>query len=123
MIFNCIAVGLGGFLGSVSRYLIGNMPVRETTLFPVKTFGINVAGCIVIALIITLVARGIHISPRAELFLKVGFCGGFTTFSTFAVETVELMRGGHWPVAFAYVILSVMAGIAVVMAILAVMAR
>ena len=79
---NCIAVGLGGFIGATLRYLVGLIPVCETTLFPVKTFFINIAGCIAIALVAMLASKGSISNPKFTLFLKTGICGGFTTFST-----------------------------------------
>ena len=112
---NCIIVGLGGFTGAVCRYLVGLLPVKETTLFPIKTFGINVVGCIFIGLIVVLASKGGYIGPKAELFLKVGLCGGFTTFSTFALETSELMKNGHTGIAMLYVILSIVVGTGVIM--------
>ena len=86
MITNCIAVGVGGCIGAILRYLIGLIPVKETMLFPIKTFGINVAGCILIALLVVIMSRTANNSfPEwLNLLLKVGICGGFTTFSTFA---------------------------------------
>ncbi len=86
---NCLAVGLGGFAGAVLRYLIGLIPTGETMIFPVKTFCINVIGCIVIGAITVLAAK-LSVPPRMILFLKVGVCGGFTTFSTFALESNKL---------------------------------
>ena len=88
---NCLAVGLGGFAGAVLRYLIGLIPTGETMIFPVKTFCINVIGCIVIGAITVLAAK-LSVPPRMILFLKVGVCGGFTTFSTFALESSDLIR-------------------------------
>ena len=61
---NCIAVGLGGFIGATLRYLIGLIPVCETTLFPVKTFFINIAGCIAIALVAMLATKGSISNPK-----------------------------------------------------------
>lgn len=92
---NCIAVGLGGFIGATLRYLIGLIPVCETTLFPVKTFFINIAGCIAIALVAMLASKGSISNPKLVLFLKTGICGGFTTFSTFALESTTLIKEGH----------------------------
>ena len=112
---NCIAVGMGGFLGAVCRYLVGQIPVKEVTLFPVKTFGINIVGCLLIAMIIAGVSKGVGIPPRVELFLKAGFCGGFTTFSTFAAETAGLMQQGHAGMAVLYAVLSVLVGVAAVL--------
>ncbi len=111
---NCIAVGVGGFLGAVCRYLVGLIPVRETTLFPVRTFAVNLAGCLVIALLAVLAERRLLAGPRTILFLKTGLCGGFTTFSTFALETSDLIRAGEPGVALLYAVLSVTAGVAAV---------
>ena len=107
---NCIVVGLDSFIGATLRYLIGLIPVCETTLFPVKTFFINIAGCIAIALVAMLASKGSISNPKFILFLKTGICGGFTTFSTFALESTTLIKEGHPKVAFLYMILSVLVG-------------
>lgn len=114
---NILAVGAGGFLGSVLRYLIGLIPVSETAVFPIKTFIINIVGCIAIGAIALAVSKNVEMSPQALLFLKVGVCGGFTTFSTFALETADLMKAGHMGAALAYVLLSVLIGVAVIFAV------
>ncbi|MBQ0038726.1 MAG: fluoride efflux transporter CrcB [Clostridiales bacterium] len=113
---NCIFVGLGGFLGSVLRYLVGLIPLETAHGFPVKTLCINVAGAFAIGLIAALAAREGQLDPRAVLFWKVGVCGGFTTFSTFAYETGALTQNGNGAWAAAYVILSVALGVAAVLA-------
>ena len=111
---NCIVVGAGGFIGTILRYLIGLIPVKETTVFPVKTFIINILGCLAIGSIAALTAKNLSLSPKLILFLKVGICGGFTTFSTFALETTELMKNGHLGIAFLYLISSAVMGISAV---------
>ena len=111
---NILAVGAGGFIGAALRYLIGKIPVNENTIFPVKTFAINVIGCLAIGLITVFAAKDTNIDQRWILFLKVGLCGGFTTFSTFALETTDLIKGGHTGVAFLYAILSMVVGCAVI---------
>ena len=111
---NVLAVGTGGFIGAVLRYLIGKIPVSENTIFPIKTFAINVIGCLAIGLITVLAAKNTNIDQRWILFLKVGLCGGFTTFSTFALETTDLIKDGHVGVAFVYAILSIVVGCAVI---------
>ena len=111
---NILAVGVGGFIGAVLRYLIGKIAVSENTTFPIKTFAINVIGCLAIGLITVLAAKDTNIDQRWILFLKVGLCGGFTTFSTFALETTDLIKGGHTGVAFLYAILSMVVGCAVI---------
>lgn len=109
-----IAVGAGGFIGAVLRYLIGLIPVSERAIFPVKTFIINIVGCLAIGLITVLVAKHTQIDQRWILFMKVGLCGGFTTFSTFALETTGLIKDGHVWVAIAYALLSVIVGCLVI---------
>ena len=108
---NCIIVGLGGFLGAVARYLIGLIPINPQNGFPVKTLLINIAGAFVIGLVVAFGAK-----KELILFLKVGICGGFTTFSSFALETNQLMeRGAGWWAMF-YVALSVIGALAAVYA-------
>ncbi len=113
---NILAVGAGGFVGAVLRYLIGKISISENTVFPIKTFAINVIGCLAIGLITVLAAKNTHIDERWILFLKVGLCGGFTTFSTFALETTDLIKRGHAGVAFLYATLSMIVGCAVIFA-------
>ena len=111
---NILAVGIGGFIGAVLRYLISKLSISENSVFPIKTFTINVIGCLVIGVITVLAAKNTHIDQRWILFLKVGLCGGFTTFSTFALETTNLVKGGHIGAAFLYAILSLIVGCAVI---------
>ena len=85
----CIAVGVGGFIGSICRYLIGLIPLKEGYVFPVKTFVINLCGSFLIGMIAALAAKHDSLNPKLILFLKAGVCGGFTTFSSFALETGE----------------------------------
>lgn len=112
----CLFVGIGGFIGSVCRYLIGLIPLSPSNGFPVKTLVINVAGAFAIGLIAAAVAKNADISPRIVLLLKTGICGGFTTFSTFALEISDLIRGGSWAAAAAYMLLSLILGVAAVFA-------
>lgn len=112
----CLFVGIGGFIGSVCRYLIGLIPLSPSNGFPVKTLVINVAGAFAIGLIAAAAAKNADISPRIVLLLKTGICGGFTTFSTFALEISELIRGGSWAAAAAYMLLSLILGVAAVFA-------
>lgn len=111
---NILAVGTGGFLGAVLRYLIGKIIINENMVFPIKTFAINAVGCLVIGLIAVLATKNTQIDQRLILFLKVGFCGGFTTFSTFALETTDLIKGGHIGIALLYAVLSMAVGCAVI---------
>lgn len=114
--YGCIAVGAGGFAGAILRYLISLAPVKETTVFPIKTFIINIAGCILIGCIAALVSKNVLLNQELILFLKTGLCGGFTTFSTFALETSDLIKNGNTGIAFLYAVLSVVMGICVIFA-------
>ena len=84
-----LVVGIGGFVGAVCRYLIGLIPVNETFVFPIKTFVINVVGCILIGIIAAATSKSTSWNPYVVLFLKVGVCGGFTTFSTLKIHIVS----------------------------------
>ena len=107
---NGIVVAMGGAVGAVLRYLIGLLPLNPQNGFPLKTFCINVIGAFAIGLVAALSARA-SLNPRVTLFLKVGICGGFTTFSTFSLETVSLLEEGKFVVAVLYIVLSVVFGI------------
>ena len=108
---NCLVVALGGGIGACLRYLIGLIPLKEPFTFPVKTLFINILGCFVIGLIAAIAAKTTSLSPRTVLFIKTGLCGGFTTFSTFALETETLIKTGHIGIAILYVALSVVVGV------------
>lgn len=112
----CLFVGIGGFIGSVCRYLIGLIPVSSSNGFPVKTLVINVAGAFAIGLIAAAVTKNAAIDQRLILLLKTGICGGFTTFSTFALEVTDLIRAGSFITAAAYIALSIVLGTAAVFA-------
>ncbi|MEN6340125.1 MAG: CrcB family protein, partial [Clostridiaceae bacterium] len=82
---NCISVGAGGLIGSVLRYLVSLLPIRHLSGLPLLTLGVNVLGAFLIGLIVTLAGKNASLDPRTLLFLQVGVCGGFTTFSSFAL--------------------------------------
>lgn len=113
---NCIAVGLGGFVGAVLRYFMGMLPLKEHTQFPINTLLTNVIGAFVIGLIAAAALKNQDLDPRLVLFIKTGLCGGFTTFSTFALETSDLLKDGANVIAFLYIVLSIALCVAAVMA-------
>ena len=108
---NCLVVALGGGIGVCLRYLIGLIPLKEPFVFPVKTLVINLLGCFVIGLVASLAVKNSSLSSKLVLFIKTGFCGGFTTFSTFALETETLIKTGQSGLAVLYIALSVVAGV------------
>ena len=113
---DCLVVAAGGAIGAVCRFLIGKIQAGGTGGFPVKTFIINILGCFLIGIVAALALKQFSAAPKLVLFLKVGVCGGFTTFSSFALETGELMQKGEYVTASAYVILSVTIGVAALFA-------
>lgn len=110
---NCLVVGLGGFVGAVSRYLLGLIPLGQSTQsFPLMTLMINLIGSFAIGVITQIAADKGSAGSPLTLFLKVGVCGGFTTFSTFALESGSLIQNGKSISAAVYVVLSVVLCIA-----------
>jgi CrcB protein len=112
---NCLFVGIGGFVGAVLRYLVSLIPIKNPTGFPINTFIVNIVGALAIGFIAVMASKNENIDPKLLLLLKVGICGGFTTFSTFSLETGELIKSGSYVVAVIYVALSVALGVAAVM--------
>jgi CrcB protein len=113
MIKTLLLVGTGGFLGSISRYLASRFLQNSIpSSFPYGTFFVNITGCLLIGIIYGLSERSSLLTPEWRLFLAVGFCGGFTTFSTFANENLALLRDGEFFYFFLYTGLSVFLGIA-----------
>lgn len=113
---DCLIVAAGGAIGAVCRFLIGKLPIGSSDEFPIKTFIVNILGCFLIGLVAALALKQFSDSPRLVLFLKVGICGGFTTFSSFALETSGLIEKGSYITAASYIILSVAFGIAALFA-------
>lgn len=108
-------VGLGGLAGSVARYKLGGWILHRTlgTHFPWSTFAVNLIGCFAIGILAGFAERFDAIGPQARLFLFTGVLGGFTTFSAFGLETVNLLRRGEMLSASAYAAGSVACGVAV----------
>ncbi len=109
---NCIFVGIGGFIGAVLRYLISLLPIKNPASFPTNTLIINIVGALAIGFIAYATSKNQSIDSRLLLFLKVGICGGFTTFSTFSLETARLIKDGSIGLALIYVLVSVIFGVA-----------
>lgn len=105
-----LLVGAGGAVGSVMRFLASVFIVRlEPFPFPVATFTVNVLGCFCIGLFANLIPEN-----NLRFLLITGFCGGFTTFSTFANETLTLMNNNQMLLAIVYVLLSCIVGLCAV---------
>ena len=111
--YSIAAVAIGGSIGSVARYLVGVYAGRLFGLnFPWGTLIINIVGSFLLGVFVELLALKWDLSQTARLFLTVGICGGFTTFSTFSLDSAVLMQRGELWQAGAYVIASVVLSVA-----------
>lgn len=101
----CLIVGIGGGIGAMFRYLLGKIPMDTT--FPVMTLCINIIGAFVIGLVVG-AATKYNMSEKTILFLKTGLCGGFTTFSTFSLESMTLLEQKNNITAYCYIVCSIL---------------
>lgn len=105
-------IGIGGAIGSVLRYLTSVMVTKYwANQFPLATFITNVLGCFVIGLFIGLLEKNNLANSSLKWFLVTGFCGGYTTFSTFGFENYSLFQSNNSILAFGYIAMSVLIGI------------
>jgi len=103
----------GSAVGGCARYAIAGLVVnRWGAVFPWGTLVVNVTGCFAMGLVMVVALERFQLDPRWRLLLAVGFCGGYTTFSTFAYETAKLVEARDWLLAAAYVVGSNVAGLA-----------
>jgi CrcB protein len=108
-------VGVGGFLGAISRYAVGVLVARRLgASFPYGTFVINITGCFAIAFFLTLTTERVVLNDAWRLLFPVGFVGAYTTFSTYEWETLRLVQSGAFARAALYVALSTSVGFAAV---------
>ncbi|HEU4763133.1 MAG TPA: fluoride efflux transporter CrcB [Gemmatimonadales bacterium] len=106
-------VALGGALGSLARYGLGALIQGWSgSNFPTGTLVVNVSAAFLIGAILQYSLETTSVSPETRLFLVTGFCGGYSTFSTFTWESVRLLQDGEWTRAGAYLLLSVIVGLA-----------
>ena len=107
-----LAIGTGSFIGGIFRYLLSQfIQARLLSTFPYGTLCVNIIGCFLIGLVFGLADRG-NLTQEWRLILATGVIGGFTTFSAFSNETVSMLRDGQLWYALAYVISSIVFGLA-----------
>ena len=108
---NILSVAIGGAFGAVARYLVNISPAANLfEKFPFPTFLINISGSFLIGFLMILLADKISVSENLRMAIIVGFLGAFTTFSTFEIEILGLVRERHFTTALVYLVLSVVIG-------------
>ncbi len=114
---NMLAVGAGGCLGALLRYGLNTWVLRHWQhAFPLGTMLINTAGCLLLGALAWNFEHRAHFGAQAQVFLRIGLLGSFTTFSTFGLESFELMKNEQWLAALVNILFSVCLGLAAVAA-------
>lgn len=112
MLRTLLLVGIGGAGGSILRYLVSFYTQKSVSSgFPYGTLVVNLLGCLLIGLIFGVSERFQWFSEEWRMFLAVGFCGGFTTFSAFALENVKLLQAGNYSFFLLYTSISILLGL------------
>lgn len=110
MLKNFLLVGLGGMIGSMLRYFFA--VIIKPSAFPYATFAVNIIGCLLIGLIIGFGTKNGSLNDPWKLLLATGICGGFTTFSAFSLECVQLMEQQRYTAMLGYIAISIIVGLA-----------
>lgn len=116
IISKVVAVGVGGMLGSILRFTVGEIVIASVGYprFPLATLIVNIVGCFLIGLIATASQHSQYMTSEARLFLITGILGGFTTFSAFGLESYSLLRAGNTTLAFLNISFQLIGGLAAV---------
>lgn len=110
-----LLIALGGAVGSITRYWVGaTLSARMGTRFPYGTFVINITACVIIGFAMGFLGKRTDLSPAWRFLVPIGFVGAYSTFSTFEWETFTNLQSGAYWIAFLYVVLSFVLGLAAV---------
>lgn len=108
-------IAIGGAVGAIARFLLGAYVGQSMgTRFPYGTFVVNMSGCFVIGVSMTILTGRVHLSPNWRYLIPIGFIGAYTTFSTFEYETLRAIQDGQWLNGGLNVLLSVVVGFVMV---------
>jgi fluoride exporter len=105
MLKNFLLVGFGSSIGSMLRYLISL--IFKSKDFPYQTIFVNVVGSFVIGIVFAVAAKQTQSSEQIKLFFATGICGGFTTFSAFSIENMQLIKSGNYFVSLTYIVATI----------------
>ena len=105
------AVFAGGALGAVARAALGTLAVADPATWPWPTFAVNIVGAFLVGYFTTRLLERLPLSSYRRPLLGTGLCGGLTTFSAMQVETLKMIEHGHWALATAYTVTSIVLGL------------
>lgn len=112
MLKSVLLVALGGSIGSILRYITSIITAKfYSANFPLATFIVNIIGCLIIGVVFGIFERNGIVNDNLRLLLITGFCGGFTTFSAFSSENINLLQNGNFFIALSYISLSIILGL------------
>lgn len=108
------AIFVGGALGALARAALGTLFVPDPARWPWPTFIVNIVGAFLVGYFTTRLLERLPLSSYRRPLLGTGLCGGLTTFSTMQVETIKMLEHGHWALATAYTVVSIVLGLVAV---------